>query len=268
MYLGQLIWPMFAMGWVLSLLERGRAAWARLEPVLREPPSIDDRGRVEQVAGGALVFEAVSFAYPGQSARALVDVSIDLAPGHTLGVVGPTGAGKSTLVSLLLRFREYDAGTILLGGRELRSMAADDVRAAIALVPQRVHLFDATIRDNLSLADDELSEERMRRACAIACIDTVVEALPEGYDTRIGEDGVRLSGGERQRLAIARAILREAPILILDEATSDLDEDTERRVLDALQPFLRGRTTLLVTHRPSVAARADRVVELSIPAED
>jgi thiol reductant ABC exporter CydC subunit len=256
------------LGQSIQQLDASRAAAARLGDLVDATPEVIDSAEPLALPDGHdLVVRGLRYRYGPDEPEALAGLDLEVPAGDTLALVGPSGAGKSTLVSLLLRFREYAEGTIRLGGRELRSIAADEVRASIALVPQRIHLFDATIRDNLSLADDELSEERMRWACAIACIDTVIEALPEGYDTRIGEDGVRLSGGERQRIAIARAILRDAPILILDEATSDLDESTERRVLDALQPVIRDRTTIFVTHRTSVASRADRVVELEIPAD-
>ncbi len=189
-------------------------------------------------------------------------LDLEIASGSTLALLGPSGSGKSTLVNLLLRFREYEQGAILLGGTDIRDHAADDVRAAIGLVSQQVDLFDATIRDNLALADAGLTDERMMDACRLAEIHDAITALPAGYDTRIGENGVRLSGGERQRLAIARAVLREAPVLILDEATAHLDALTEERVLDNLASFMRARTTLLITHRPAVAERADRVVTL------
>jgi ABC-type multidrug transport system fused ATPase/permease subunit len=253
----------------LQQLDASRIAAGRLFDLVDSTPEVIDAPtpRAVPVRPGIRV-RGLRFRYGPGEPLALDGLDLDLPAGGSLALVGPSGSGKSTLVSLLLRFREYEEGTIHLDGTELRALAGDDVRGLISLVPQRIDLFDATIRDNLSLADPELSDERMRWACRVACIDDVIESLADGYDTRIGEDGVRLSGGERQRLAIARAIVRDAPIVILDEATADLDEDTERRVLDALTPVVAGRTTLFVTHRPSVAARADRVLELSVPPED
>ena len=164
--------------------------------------------------------------------------------------MGPSGAGKSTLVQLLLRFEAYKEGGIRVGGRDLRELAADDARSLFAVVTQRVDLFDATIRDNLALADADLTDERARRALEAAQLADLVDSLPDGDRTRIGEDGLRLSGGERRRLAIARAIVRDAPILVLDEATADLDEATEARLWASLEPVMAGRTTLVLTHRP------------------
>lgn len=252
----------------LQQLESSRAAADRLgELIDAQPEVVDPPLPLALPARPGLVVRGLRYRYGPEEPEALAGLDLEIPAGGSLALVGPSGAGKSTLVSLLLRFREYRQGSIQLGGRELRDLAADDVRGAIALVPQRIDLFDATIRDNLAVADAGLSEARMRWACQVACIDAVVEALPDGYDTRIGEDGVRLSGGERQRLAIARAILRDAPIVILDEATSDLDAATEQRVLDALAPVLEGRTTLFVTHRSAVAARAKRTLELPAPPE-
>ena len=145
---------------------------------------------------------------------------------------------------------------------ELRDLRADDVRGQLGVVSQRVDLFDATIRDNLALADPEVTDAQLDSACRIAQLGDVIAGLPAGYDTRIGENGVRLSGGERRRLAIARAILRDAPVLILDEATADLDASTERALVASLRPFVAGRTTLIITHRPALAELAERTVRL------
>ena len=176
--------------------------------------------------------------------------------------MGASGSGKTTIVNLLLRFWDYGAGEIRVGDVDLRAMRADDVRRRIAVVSQRVDLFDATIRDNLALADPDVTDDQLDEACRIAQLGDVIAALPAGYDTRIGENGVRLSGGERRRLAIARAILRDAPILVLDEATADLDATTERALVASLRPFIAGRTTLVITHRPALAELAERTVRL------
>ncbi len=262
MYLGQLIWPMFAMGWVLSLLERGRAAWARLAPVLREPPSVDDRGRLEQVAGGTLAFEAVSFAYPGQSARALDEVSIELAPGQTLGVVGPTGAGKSTLVHLLLRHYAPQQGRITWGGEPLEAHRLAALRAAIAWVPQEPFLFSASIAQNIALAKADATREEVEQAARLADLHHDVRRFADGYDTLVGERGVTLSGGQRQRVAIARALLTDTPLLLLDDALSAVDTGTETRILEHLRGARAGRTAIIVSHRLSAVADADQIVVL------
>jgi ATP-binding cassette subfamily B protein/ATP-binding cassette subfamily C protein/ATP-binding cassette subfamily B multidrug efflux pump len=262
MYLGQLIWPMFAMGWVLSLIERGRAAWARLDPVLREPPSIDDRGRIETLTPGPLTFERVSFAYPGQSARALEDVSIELSPGQTLGVVGPTGCGKSTLVNLLLRHYVPHEGRITWGGEPLDAYRLAALRAAIAWVPQEPFLFSASIAQNIALARAEATRAEVEHAAQLADLHHDVRRFADGYDTLVGERGVTLSGGQRQRVAIARALLTDTPLLVLDDALSAVDTGTETRILEHLRGARAGRTAIIVSHRLSAVADADQIVVL------
>ena len=262
MYLGQLIWPMFAMGWVLSLIERGRAAWARLAPVLSEPPSIDDRGRIEPVAAGPLVFEAISFAYPGQSARALDEVSIELAPGQTLGVVGPTGAGKSTLVNLLLRHYVPLQGTVSWGGRRIEEYRLEALRSAVAWVPQEPFLFSASIAQNIALARADATRAEVEQAARLADLANDVRRFADGYDTLVGERGVTLSGGQRQRVAIARALLTDTPLLVLDDALSAVDTGTETRILEHLRGARAGRTAIIVSHRLSAVADADQIVVL------
>jgi ATP-binding cassette subfamily B protein/ATP-binding cassette subfamily C protein/ATP-binding cassette subfamily B multidrug efflux pump len=262
MYLGQLIWPMFAMGWVLSLVERGRAAWARLEPVLREPPSIDDRGTIEQIAAGPLEFGDVSFAYPGQATRALDEVSIELLPGRTLGVVGPTGAGKSTLVNLLLRHYLPLAGAVRWGGQPIENYRLATLRAAIAWVPQEPFLFSASIAQNIALAKADATRAEVEHAAQLADLHHDVRRFADGYDTLVGERGVTLSGGQRQRVAIARALLTDTPLLVLDDALSAVDTGTETRILEHLRGARAGRTAIIVSHRLSAVADADQIVVL------
>lgn len=262
MYLGQLIWPMFAMGWVLSLLERGRAAWARLEPVLNEPPSIEDRGTIESVPAGPLAFESVSFSYPGRSAPALDHVSIELAPGQTLGVVGPTGAGKSTLLNLLLRHYAPDQGCIRWAGRPIEQYRLSALRAAIAWVPQEPFLFSASITQNIALARAEASRAEVEQAARLADLHHDVRRFADGYETVVGERGVTLSGGQRQRVAIARALLTDRPLLLLDDALSAVDTATEARILEHLRAARAGRTAIIASHRLSALADADQIVVL------
>jgi ATP-binding cassette subfamily B protein/ATP-binding cassette subfamily C protein/ATP-binding cassette subfamily B multidrug efflux pump len=262
MYLGQLIWPMFAMGWVLSLIERGRAAWARLEPVLRAPPSIDDRGSRERLAPGALVLRDVGFAHPGRSTPALAGVSVELAPGETLGVVGPTGAGKSTLLNLLLRHYAPHEGEITWGGAPLDAYRLAALRSAIAWVPQEPFLFSASIAQNIALAKDGATRAEVERAAQLADLHQDVRRFADGYDTLVGERGVTLSGGQRQRVAIARALLTDTPLLLLDDALSAVDTGTETRILQHLRGAREGRTAIIVSHRLSAVADADRIVVL------
>ena len=183
-------------------------------------------------------------------------------PAAAWRIVGANGSGKSTVVNLLLRFWDYDEGTIRIGGHELHTIRADDVRGLLGVVPQHTHLFNATIRDNLYLANPEASEAELMAACQQAQLHDFIQGLPQGYDTLIGENGLLLSGGERQRLAIARAILKDAPILILDEATSHLDALTAARVWQALDRFMAGRTTIIISHQRANLAHVDQTISL------
>ena len=270
MYLGQLIWPMFAAGWVLSLIERGKAAWARLEPLLREPLSIDDHGTQTRSPTGAIRFEGVTFAYPSALSRApteagahaLADATFELQPGETLGIVGPTGAGKSTLLHLLLRHYALATGTIRWGGFALPDYTLASLRAAIAWVPQEPFLFSATIADNIALARATATRAEIERVARMADLHADIQRFPRGYGTLVGERGVTLSGGQRQRVAIARALLADAPLLLLDDALSAVDTGTEARILEHLRHARHGRTAIIVSHRLSAVADADRIIVL------
>jgi ATP-binding cassette subfamily C protein CydC len=208
-------------------------------------------GGLESVATGQpdLAIKNLRFRYTLNDPLALDALSLDVPHGKRIAVVGPSGAGKSTLVNVLLRFWDYVDGAIRLGGRELRECDPDEVRRLMGVVSQSTYLFNATIRDNLLIARPEATCDQLNEAVRRARLDTFVQSLPQGYDTWIGEQGLRLSGGERQRLAIARALLKDAPILILDEATANLDAVTEREVIASIRELMQGRTTLIITHR-------------------
>ncbi len=246
-----------------QLLDTTGAAAGRLfELVDAEPETVDPAEPAPPPAHPGLEIRGLRFRYGAGEPWVLDGLDLDVPAGGSVALVGPSGAGKSTLVDLLLRFRDYGEGEIRIGGRDLHAYRAADVRRLLGVVSQQVHLFNATVRDNLAVARAEATDAEMEAACRIAQLHETILALPDGYETRIGEDGVRLSGGERQRLAIARAILKGAPILVLDEATANLDVATESRLFDALAPFLAGRTTVVISHRATVAGRVDRVLML------
>jgi ABC-type multidrug transport system fused ATPase/permease subunit len=231
-------------------LDGTEAAGERLfELIDTRPAVVDPPVPATAPAAAGLEVDGLRFRYPAGVRDVIDGPTFSIPPGGRLAIVGPSGAGKSTLVQLLLRFEAYGEGEIRIGGREIRDLRQDDVRARLAVVTQRVDLFDATIRDNLALADADLTDDRARWALETAQLAGVVDALPDGDRTRIGDDGLRLSGGERRRLAIARALVRDAPILVLDEPTADLDAATEASLWAALEPVMAGRTTLVLTHR-------------------
>ena len=262
MYLGQLIWPMFAAGWVLSLIERGRAGWERLQPVLAVPLSVDDHGSVAMLTPGLLRLSEVDFSYPGQTALALQQVSLQLAPGQTLGLVGPTGAGKTTLLRILLRQFHPLRGDVHWGAHALDDYTLATLREAISWVPQESFLFSASIADNNALARPTVNRIYFEQVAELAAVHDDIARFPQGYDTAVGERGVTLSGGQRQRVAIARALLADSPLLLLDDALSAVDTGTEASILQHLRAARRGRTVIIASHRLSAVADADHILVL------
>jgi subfamily B ATP-binding cassette protein MsbA len=244
-------------------LQQALASARRLFEVLDAPNEVMDRPDARPAAGFAreILFEDVSFAY-GDGEPVLSGVDLALRHGSITALVGPSGGGKSTLVSLLPRFMDPTAGRVTLDGIDLRDLTLSSLRSRIGLVTQDVVLFDDTVRRNVAYGRPEVTEADVRDALAAANAITFVDALPNGLDTRVGEGGARLSGGQRQRLAIARALLKDPPILVLDEATSALDAESERAVQEALERLMAGRTVLVIAHRLSTVRRADQIVVL------
>ncbi len=254
----------------LERLEREfHTAWAAsgavppIAALLAERPAVTDPATpLARPDRHDIAFDHVGFAYDGAGGPALADVSLKLADGEFVALAGPSGAGKSTVVSLLLRFFDPQAGAIRIGGVDIRDIRLDDLRGLISVVSQDIWLFHGSIADNLRLARPAATQAEIEAACRAAQIHSFIAGLPQGYGTAVGERGARLSGGQRQRLAIARALLKDAPILVLDEATSNVDPAAERAIAAALENLTRRRTTLVIAHRLSTIARADRIVVL------
>jgi ATP-binding cassette subfamily C protein CydC len=234
------------------------------EPAIKETPALASGASVGakklEIGSSNLQFSNLSFSYPNQLIPALHNISFTLPEGKSIAVVGPSGAGKSTIANLLLRFWDYQVGEITLGGESLKALPADEARKRLALVSQNSYFFNTTIRENLRLARRSATQEEMEAAARAARIHAFIAGLPRAYDTMIGEQGFRLSGGERQRLAIARALLKAAPILILDEPTANLDPQTERQVLDTLFATMQSKTSLLITHRLVGLENVDEII--------
>jgi ATP-binding cassette, subfamily B, bacterial MsbA len=252
--------PLKSLANLNASLQEGLAAAHRLFQVLDVEPTIRDMPgtRPLRVAGGEICFDQVRFGYsPG--AVALDGVSLIVPAGHTVALVGASGAGKSTILNLIPRFFEVEDGGIAIDGQDIRAVTLTSLRAAIAIVAQEVTLFDDSLRANIAYGRFGAAMEDIEAAARAAGIDGFIRELPEGYDTQVGEHGVRLSGGQRQRIAIARAMLKDAPILLLDEATSALDSESERQVQTALRTLIRGRTTLVIAHRLSTVQGADLI---------
>ncbi len=246
-----------------QFLGRSLAAAHRLFEIVDAVPAVTEPvGLSPQPACFDIAFEQISFRYPNAARLAVSDISLHIPQGSRAAVIGATGSGKSTLFNLLLRFWAADAGTIRIGGHDIAAFHGEDLRRHIAVVSQHTHLFDASIRENLLIANPDASQSALEDACRVAQIHDVIAEFPEGYDTWVGETGVRLSGGQGRRIAVARALLKDAPILLLDEPTEGLDATTERDLMQALDRLMVGRTVLLITHRPAGLDWVDQVLVL------
>jgi ATP-binding cassette, subfamily B, multidrug efflux pump len=263
-YLFLMTWPMMAMGWVADLSQRGVTSLSRIEELLNEKPHLQDPPGLAPVAveRGEIRLRDLSFQYPGQSGPGLCALSLDVPDGAFLGIVGRTGSGKTTLCHLLARLYPVEDGTLFFGGRDVNAIPIDEVRRAIAYVPQDVVLFSETIAFNISLGRPDASEREVEEAAKAASIHDEIVAMKDGYHTRIGERGVKLSGGQRQRISIARALLLNRPIIIIDDGLSAVDMETEHAILRSIASYLKGRTCIVVSHRVAPLADAQEIVVL------
>jgi ATP-binding cassette, subfamily B, multidrug efflux pump len=278
-FLVQLVWPMIALGWVTNIFQRGAASMGRLNFILKAEPRIDDRYARPDDAEirGEIEFRHLTFTYPtsiatlgqdgngsnGASQRpVLEEISLRVPAGSTLAIVGPTGSGKSTLAALIARLWEAPPGTLFLDGRPLREWPLAQLRRSIGFVPQDTYLFSDTLGENIAFGLDSANEESIREAAHVSSLDADISQFPQAYATMVGERGITLSGGQKQRAALARAVIRDPRILVLDDSLSSVDTDTEERILSRLRGIMRDRTTVLVSHRCSTVRDADQIVVL------
>ncbi len=271
-YLEMLTWPMIAFGWVVNIYQRGAASMKRLAAILDAGPEIvDGPDATVSALNGRIEFRGVSFRYTSASgdggatngaAEVLSDVDLVIEPGQTVAFVGRTGSGKTTLTRLVPRLYDATEGQVLVDGRDVRTLPLETLRSAVAYVPQESFLFSESIRDNIAFGKPSASDAEVEQAAKRAGLDTDIASFPNGYQTMVGERGITLSGGQRQRATIARAVLIEPPILILDDVLSSVDTETEERILNELSGVLRKRTTLLVSHRISTVKQADLICVL------
>jgi ATP-binding cassette, subfamily B, multidrug efflux pump len=264
-YMMQLTWPIIALGWVINLIQRGTASLIRINEIMQEQPEIQDAPGVQDresdpEIAGEIEFRGLNFSYEGK--QVLRDVNLRVPAGSSVAIVGPTGSGKTTLVSLIPRIYDAETGRVLIDGRPIRDYQLSTLRKNIGFVPQETFLFSDRIRENIALGVESATDEQIRAAADAANIATEIEEFPEGYDTLVGERGITLSGGQKQRAAIARALIRNPKILILDDALSSVDTHTEEKILNHLRDVMRGRTTIFISHRVSTVRNADRIAVL------
>jgi ATP-binding cassette subfamily B protein len=269
-YMSQLVWPMIALGWVTNIFQRGAASMGRMDYILAAAPGISDaeaQAPADAEVRGEIEFRDLSFAYPtaGNGAEAPVvlrEINLQIPAGSTLAIVGPTGCGKSTLAALVARLYDAPPDAILLDARPLRHWPLETLRRAIGFVPQDTFLFSETVRENIAFGAEQTSDEHVEEAARIASIFGEIQEFPKKFDTLVGERGITLSGGQKQRTALARALVRDPKILILDDALSSVDTETEEKILRRLKDVMRQRTTILISHRCSTVRHADQIVVL------
>ncbi len=259
-YLQILVWPMIAIGWAINLFQRGAASQGRLNRIFEKRSGIVSGNKVVERLKGAIEFKNVTFTYYGKHMPALENINLSISPKELIGVTGPIASGKTCFINLLLRLYEPQEGNILLDGQDIKDLTIESLRKNIAYVPQDTFLFSETIKDNIIFGIRDVSQEEIEHIAHVAQIYDEIMQLPDKFDTRIGERGVTLSGGQKQRIALARALLLKRPILILDDAVSSVDAETELRILEAIRHELKNRTSIVISHRVFVLKDATRII--------
>jgi len=263
MYILMLTWPVIALGWVINIFQRGTASMTRINEILTVKSEISDEAlpaESPQTIAGTVEFRHLNFAYDGTSV--LKDINLTVPAGTSLAIVGPTGSGKTTLVSLIPRIYDAVPGSILIDGRPIREYSLETLRLNIGFVPQETFLFSDTVRENIAFGVEQATDQQIHDAAEAASIASDIEAFPDQYKTLVGERGITLSGGQKQRSAIARAIVRDPRILVLDDALASVDTYTEEKILNHLREVMQGRTTIFISHRVSTVRNADRIAVL------
>ncbi|MDP7979614.1 ABC transporter transmembrane domain-containing protein [Bacillus sp. WLY-B-L8] len=260
-YLGTLVWPMLAFGWLFNIMERGRASYDRIQNLFMQVSDVVNReGASEEVASGDIEFDIDAFSYKKNEVVNLQDIHFSLGKGETLGIVGRTGAGKTTLLKCLIREYDHFDGNIRVGGNDIRDLTLHAIRSSISYVPQDHFLFSASIGENIAFGKPSATYKNIAHAATIACIHEDITKFPEGYETVVGERGVSLSGGQKQRISIARALLTNAEILILDDCLSAVDAKTEETILTSLKRERQNKTTIITAHRLSAIQHANLIL--------
>jgi ATP-binding cassette subfamily B multidrug efflux pump len=260
-YMLQLTFPVIALGWVVNIFQRGTASLIRLNEILHEQPEIKDGPEAaDRLVEGEIEFRGLNFAYDGKPV--LHDLNLRIPAGSSMAIVGPTGSGKTTLVSLIPRIYDAAPGMVLVDGRPIREFSLESLRKSVGFVPQETFLFSDRIRENIALGVASATDQQIHEAAEAANIAQDIESFPEQYQTMVGERGITLSGGQKQRTAIARALIRNPRILILDDALSSVDTHTEDKILNHLREVMQGRTTIFISHRVSTVRNADRIAVL------
>jgi ATP-binding cassette subfamily B protein len=260
-YMMQLTWPIIALGWVINIFQRGTASLGRINEIMQETPQIQDAPQAKgREVEGEIEFRNLNFSYDGK--QVLHDVNLRVPAGSSLAIVGPTGSGKTTLVNLIPRIYDAEPGMVLIDDRPIREYSLGSLRRSIGFVPQETFLFSDRIRENIALGVESATDSEIHDAADAANIAADIEGFPDGYETMVGERGITLSGGQKQRTAIARALIRNPRILILDDALSSVDTHTEDKILNHLRDVMKGRTTIFISHRVSTVRNADRIAVL------